>query len=166
MEILLYLIYALDTRRMPVSKNIPIYPISSTDFHHAIAFTVWACWLFGLALYLAAVVFLCLPSVRQSLISGKALAVFKKVLPAMSQTEKEALEAGTVWWEAELFKGNPDWKSCTISKLRSCLMQNKPSWMAQSMKCVPWLATTKSPMNWQIYRQKCGLSSKRRNSSP
>lgn len=53
---------------------------------------------------------LCLPSVRQSLISGKALAVFKKVLPAMSQTEKEALEAGTVWWEAELFKGKPDWK--------------------------------------------------------
>ncbi|EOY4608070.1 acyl-CoA dehydrogenase FadE [Vibrio cholerae] len=65
---------------------------------------------FGWALYLAAVVVLCLPSVRQSLISGKALAVFKKVLPAMSQTEKEALEAGTVWWEAELFKGKPDWK--------------------------------------------------------
>ncbi|CSB59827.1 Acyl-CoA dehydrogenase%2C short-chain specific [Vibrio cholerae] len=36
--------------------------------------------------------------------------MFKKVLPAMSQTEKEALEAGTVWWEAELFKGKPDWK--------------------------------------------------------
>ncbi|EJL6550441.1 acyl-CoA dehydrogenase FadE [Vibrio cholerae] len=65
---------------------------------------------FGWALYLAVVVVLCLPSVRQSLISGKALAVFKKVLPAMSQTEKEALEAGTVWWEAELFKGKPDWK--------------------------------------------------------
>lgn len=65
---------------------------------------------FGWALYLATVVVLCLPSVRQSLISGKALAVFKKVLPAMSQTEKEALEAGTVWWEAELFKGKPDWK--------------------------------------------------------
>ncbi|MDF4533323.1 acyl-CoA dehydrogenase, partial [Vibrio parahaemolyticus] len=65
---------------------------------------------FGWALYLAAVVVLCLPSVRQSLISGKALAVFKKVLPAMSQTEREAIEAGTVWWEAELFKGKPDWK--------------------------------------------------------
>ncbi len=82
----------------------------------ALTFTMLALSLFGLvgffgwALYLAAVVVLCLPSVRQSLISGKALAVFKKVLPAMSQTEKEALEAGTVWWEAELFKGKPDWK--------------------------------------------------------
>ncbi|EEY98737.1 acyl-CoA dehydrogenase short-chain specific [Vibrio sp. RC586] len=65
---------------------------------------------FGWVIYLTTVVVLCLPSVRQSLISGKALAVFKKVLPAMSQTEKEALEAGTVWWEAELFKGQPDWK--------------------------------------------------------
>ncbi|ENM5925812.1 acyl-CoA dehydrogenase FadE [Vibrio mimicus] len=82
----------------------------------ALTFTMLALSLFGpfgffsWALYLAAVAVLCVPSIRQSLISGKALAVFKKVLPAMSQTEKEALEAGTVWWEAELFKGKPDWK--------------------------------------------------------
>ncbi|GLQ75145.1 acyl-CoA dehydrogenase FadE [Vibrio penaeicida] len=51
-----------------------------------------------------------IPAVRQSLFSAKALQFFKKVLPAMSQTEKEALDAGTVWWEAELFKGKPDWR--------------------------------------------------------
>jgi len=50
------------------------------------------------------------PSLRQSLVSSKALVLFRKVLPAMSKTEKEALEAGTVWWEAELFKGKPDWR--------------------------------------------------------
>jgi len=33
----------------------------------------------------------------------------KGVLPALSQTEREALTAGEVWWEAELFSGNPDW---------------------------------------------------------
>lgn len=33
----------------------------------------------------------------------------KAVLPALSQTESEALTAGEVWWEAELFSGNPDW---------------------------------------------------------
>ncbi len=33
----------------------------------------------------------------------------KHVLPALSQTESEALNAGEVWWEAELFSGNPDW---------------------------------------------------------
>ncbi|MDC5807548.1 acyl-CoA dehydrogenase FadE [Vibrio europaeus] len=61
-------------------------------------------------LFIAAIATLAVPSIRQSLISKKALTLFKKVLPAMSQTEKEALDAGTVWWEAELFKGKPDWK--------------------------------------------------------
>ncbi len=50
------------------------------------------------------------PPLRQSLVTRRALAAFKKVLPAMSQTEKEALDAGTVWWEADLFKGKPDWQ--------------------------------------------------------
>jgi len=33
----------------------------------------------------------------------------RQALPAMSDTEREALEAGDVWWDAELFTGNPDW---------------------------------------------------------
>ena len=33
----------------------------------------------------------------------------KRALPALSDTEREALNAGEVWWEAELFSGNPDW---------------------------------------------------------
>ena len=32
---------------------------------------------------------------------------FRKVLPPMSQTEREAIEAGTVWWDGELFSGRP-----------------------------------------------------------
>ena len=34
----------------------------------------------------------------------------QKLLPAVSQTEQEALEAGTVWWDGELFSGKPNWK--------------------------------------------------------
>ncbi|MGY2572729.1 acyl-CoA dehydrogenase FadE [Vibrio sp. C8] len=64
----------------------------------------------GWSLYLAAIALFTVPSIRQAVISAKALTVFKKVLPAMSQTEKEALDAGTVWWEAELFKGKPNWQ--------------------------------------------------------
>ncbi len=33
----------------------------------------------------------------------------RTVIPSMSDTEREALEAGTVWWEGELFSGSPDW---------------------------------------------------------
>ncbi|OBT13498.1 acyl-CoA dehydrogenase [Vibrio sp. UCD-FRSSP16_10] len=35
--------------------------------------------------------------------------MFKKVLPPLSSTEREAMEAGSVWWEGELFSGSPDW---------------------------------------------------------
>lgn len=71
---------------------------------------------FAWALYLAAIVVFIVPSVRQNLISSNALTMFKKVLPAMSQTEKEALDAGTVWWEAELFKGKPNWQQLKTIK--------------------------------------------------
>jgi acyl-CoA dehydrogenase len=30
-------------------------------------------------------------------------------MPPMSQTEREAVEAGTVWWDGDLFSGRPDW---------------------------------------------------------
>ena len=33
----------------------------------------------------------------------------KSVLPRLSVTEREAIEAGDVWWDADLFTGNPDW---------------------------------------------------------
>ncbi|HBE92925.1 MAG TPA: acyl-CoA dehydrogenase [Gammaproteobacteria bacterium] len=46
---------------------------------------------------------------RRSLISNRLLNVFRKQLPAMSSTEREALEAGTVWWDGELFSGKPNW---------------------------------------------------------
>ncbi|NUH65686.1 acyl-CoA dehydrogenase [Sulfitobacter sp. S0837] len=40
----------------------------------------------------------------------------KKALPALSETESEALTAGEVWWEAELFSGNPDWSKLQAVK--------------------------------------------------
>lgn len=46
---------------------------------------------------------------RRKLITSRILAVFQKEMPVMSRTEKEAISAGTVTWEGDLFKGNPDW---------------------------------------------------------
>ncbi len=52
---------------------------------------------------------LLLPPLRRALVTGPVFRVYKRILPAMSQTEKDALEAGTVWFEGELFRGKPDW---------------------------------------------------------
>ncbi len=49
-------------------------------------------------------------SLRQKWISDPAFKMFKKVLPPLSSTEKEAMEAGSVWWDGELFSGQPDFK--------------------------------------------------------
>ncbi len=48
---------------------------------------------------------------RRVLFSRPLLGLFRNVLPPMSQTEREALEAGTVWWDGELFSGRPKWKT-------------------------------------------------------
>lgn len=46
---------------------------------------------------------------RRQLISRFVLGWFRTALPQISQTEQEALDAGTVWWDGELFSGKPDW---------------------------------------------------------
>ena len=47
---------------------------------------------------------------RANTITKPIFRLYKKLLPEMSETEKTALEAGTVWWDGELFSGKPDWK--------------------------------------------------------
>ena len=48
-------------------------------------------------------------SIRQSLLTAPIFKIYKSLLPQMSQTEQEALDAGTVWWDGDLFSGKPDW---------------------------------------------------------
>lgn len=50
------------------------------------------------------------PVMRRRIITTRLLKQFHKVMPAMSRTEREALEAGSIWWDAELFSGRPDWE--------------------------------------------------------
>ena len=59
--------------------------------------------------FLAIAVPLNIPALRRMLISDRVLLIFRKLMPSMSDTEREALEAGSVWWDGELFSGKPDW---------------------------------------------------------
>ncbi|MBU2976781.1 acyl-CoA dehydrogenase FadE [Alteromonas sp. C1M14] len=47
---------------------------------------------------------------RRKYITTHLLRFYKKVSPEMSVTEQEAIDAGTVWWDGELFTGKPDWE--------------------------------------------------------
>ncbi|MCC4597445.1 acyl-CoA dehydrogenase [Xanthomonas campestris pv. phormiicola] len=96
--------------------------------YHRMRLAVWAalsatllvaCWLLGAnhtATIVAAVLLalvavpLLLPFVRKPLLTAPMLKVFRKVLPPLSQTERIALETGSVGFEGELFSGDPDWQ--------------------------------------------------------
>ena len=50
-----------------------------------------------------------LTSLRRNLLTRPIFRLARKALPKLSETEREALNAGDIWWDGELFGGNPDW---------------------------------------------------------
>src|SRR3954452_15422753 len=62
-----------------------------------------------LAVVAAAALVLGVPALRRPLLSRPLLGWYRGQLPAMSQTEQEAIDAGTVWWDGDLFSGRPNW---------------------------------------------------------
>jgi len=62
-----------------------------------------------LAVFVAAAVVTGVPALRRPWLSRPAMAAVAPILPRMGETEKLALEAGTVWWDGDLFSGVPDW---------------------------------------------------------
>ena len=65
----------------------------------------------ALWLVFGVIALLSVPTVlRRSVLGAPLLGLFRRILPQVSQTEQEALDAGTVWWDGDLFSGKPDWK--------------------------------------------------------
>jgi acyl-CoA dehydrogenase len=60
-------------------------------------------------LYLLPTLLFGVSPLREQVLSRPLLARIRQVLPPMSETERDAIEAGSVWWESELFRGSPDW---------------------------------------------------------
>ena len=64
---------------------------------------IWLC-------YLGAASFANLHDLRRRYITGPISKRIKQQLPAISETEREAINAGNTWWEKELFCGRPEWQ--------------------------------------------------------
>ena len=74
---------------------------ATTGAGHAATLLLW--------LLLLPIAALNLRAVRIGLVTRPFLRVYRRMLPSMSSTEREALEAGTVWWDGDLFSGDPRW---------------------------------------------------------
>ncbi|MEJ2693201.1 MAG: acyl-CoA dehydrogenase [Candidatus Thiodiazotropha sp.] len=87
-----------------------------------IAAPLWLVYAVALLLYLR-------PDLRKQQITHPLLQAFRKVMPAMSETEKAALNAGSVWWDGELFSGQPDWShllsqpACRLSEREQAFLE-------------------------------------------
>lgn len=57
-----------------------------------------------------------MPELRQRYITHSAFKLMSAAVPDISQTEREALEAGTVWWDGDIFSGDPDWQKLQAIK--------------------------------------------------
>lgn len=70
-------------------------------------------WLLALLWVVIAAVgaLLLLPDWRRKTVSAPTFKWVRRTLPPMSQTEREAIDAGTVWWDGQLFSGRPDWNT-------------------------------------------------------
>ena len=66
-------------------------------------------WLVTFWFVFGAMALLNVDAFRLRFITRPFLKTYRRMLPSMSDTEREALEAGTVWWDGELFTGRPDW---------------------------------------------------------
>ncbi|MBN8514373.1 acyl-CoA dehydrogenase [Accumulibacter sp.] len=99
---------------------------------------------------------------RQALISRRVFATYKRILPQMSDTEREALEAGTVWWDGELFRGDSDWNKLLaypvpkLSPAEQSFMDNEVEHACALVD--DWKVTSEdfdmSPEAWQYIKDK------------
>ncbi|MDF1838306.1 MAG: acyl-CoA dehydrogenase, partial [Planctomycetota bacterium] len=86
-------------------------------------------------LFVAIGAVLMIPALRQSLITSRVLKVLAPMLPRISATELEALEAGTVWWDADLFSGKPDWDKLLKFKAKG-LTEKEQAFLAGPVETV------------------------------
>ncbi len=101
-------------------------------------------------------------SLRRSLVTPTIFKIFKRILPQMSDTERDALEAGTTWWDAELFSGKPRWNKllelpqAKLSDEEQAFLDNEVEQLCEMVN--DWETTQVwqdlSPAAWQFIKDK------------
>ncbi|CAN2981540.1 MULTISPECIES: acyl-CoA dehydrogenase [Pseudomonas] len=93
------------TAPLPALGVVAVYLLAMGAWSHAPG---WLLLIFWVLLAVVAAPLL-LPDLRRQYFTKPLFSWFQKVLPPMSETERDAIDAGTVWWDGELFSGRPDW---------------------------------------------------------
>ena len=89
-----------------------------------------------------------LPLLRRQLVTRFVMPVFAKVLPKLGATERIALEAGTVWWDGDLFGGMPDWNKL-LAFAPAPLREDEQAFLDG-----PTLELCRRLDDWAVYQQR------------
>jgi acyl-CoA dehydrogenase len=108
------IILTLAYRRTSLIASTAVLAVLVTTYWYLGATPVW--WKALLAIPVAGMLLLSIAPLRRRMLSRPFMRKYRKLLPAMSSTESEALDAGTVWWDGELFTGGPDWQKLMSAK--------------------------------------------------
>ncbi len=147
----IFLIWGIAFFRIPLLLWTVLVPVIlySLYHYHLIGLSAW----FILPIFLLIIIPLNLPPLRRHL-TAPIFDWFRGVLPPMSVTEKEAIEAGDVWWEKELFQGKPHWRRLykmpkpTLSVVEQAFVDNQVETLCDMLD------------DWKIVHEDCDLSLK------
>ena len=115
MSTLLWLVALIGTPIALAYHRVPLTPATFVLFGLLAVYTlvsdgpIW--WKLVLWIGFVPIALLNLVENRREIVTRPLLEIYRKMLPRISQTERDALEAGTVWWDGELFSGHPDWQT-------------------------------------------------------
>jgi len=83
--------------------------LSRVTFDAGIVWSLLSGWTIVALIPAIILALLSVTAIRRAVVAQPAYGLVKSILPRVSRTEQEALDAGTVGWDAELFSGRPDW---------------------------------------------------------
>jgi len=109
--ILIFTVLILTYNRVPLLISMAIMvglTVAWTELRHLFFVPSW--FRFANGIVAVTLIGFSIKPLRRLLISDRLFGWFRKALPRVSDTEQEALDAGTVWWDAEIFSGRPRWK--------------------------------------------------------
>lgn len=110
--VLIFTLLLLAYNRVPLLIAIAIMvslTVAWTELRHLFYVPSW--FRFANGIIAVTLMGFAIKPLRRLLISDRIFGWFRKVMPTVSETEQEALNAGTVWWDAEIFSGRPRWRA-------------------------------------------------------
>jgi acyl-CoA dehydrogenase len=151
-------ILILAYRRVSLAVSTGVLALLLGTYWHFGAAPIW--WKITLVVPAAMLLLLNIRPLRLRVLTRPFMRTYRKLLPPMSSTEREALDAGTVWWDGELFSGGPNWDKLMAAKPPRLTDTEQAFIDGPCEQLCEMLDDWTSPTGAPTCRRPCGVSSR------